>query len=588
MICRNCNAQIEGEEIYECPNCEAVLKTAPARREKNRPAAETVAVVESSNYNGKYQFQKLTDGSYFCDCLSFLFQNGTKVSEPTISHHPFMTCKHIRRELINGNGNNGNGNGGSFIPPSAYQKTCLKKLGVNIEEHLTNAQAYYILKTHLERQGLRYDEFKKLIIEHLKVEFLPLNYFGVEFEGGLGCSKEEFKDKLGRLEIESLITSYDHTLHNMKWKLGSDSSVSIPRLNSVEIVSPKLYGALGFGEVTKVLKLWNETLPFRQGSESERINGVNSSCGTHVHVDASYGWDTQKFFELAKVWVKIEQTVVWYFVSPSRRNKHYCKAVDLPYLEALSRGHMVGDRYYSLNLEAYQRQGSIEYRIHNGTLEPAKIIPWVTFCLMLTDAVKKGLTYRDFEPTFDGVMDAVGMNSSATPLIKEAKSYLTGRFQYWKEDAQRNPSNVPSIPQIDIADIEGEVRRRTVNQRREEVGNRYQYRLSALTRFDANLPTNSVHNLASRSPSGIVSEDAFSFVLEDEGGICRWLVPARLVNDSYTVSHNTETDTLSCNCRGFRTNGYCYHSINLARYIYTQRELEAVETRVIQEEVNNV
>ena len=63
MLCQHCNETIENPDSVECPNCEAVLKAAPARKEKNRPTVEKIAVVESSNYNGKYNLGRLTDGS---------------------------------------------------------------------------------------------------------------------------------------------------------------------------------------------------------------------------------------------------------------------------------------------------------------------------------------------------------------------------------------------------------------------------------------------------------------------------------------------------------------------------------------------
>jgi len=558
--CQHCDAETE---LIECPSCGALLQAAPPRSEQNRPIAEKIAVVESSNYNGEYDIYKLSDGAIFCNCLSFLYQRGTSNGD-----FPFMTCKHIRSEMGNYNFPNF-----KFQAPSDYQRAYLRKLGVNIGEHLTNAQAYFILDALLRRQGLRYDEFKALLLEHPKVNFLPLNHFGVEFEGGLGCSKEQFKEKLAEAGIESIITSYDHTLYNKVWKLGNDSSVSIPDLHDVELTSPKLSGYTGFEEIAKVLTLWNETLPFRNGREG-RIPGVNRTCGTHVHVDA-HGWTVTDFLRLAKVWAKMEVPVIWHLVSPSRRGGRYCRAIDVPYLESLENGYLPGERYYSLNLEAFRRQESIEYRIHNGTLEGRKIISWIIFLLMLTDAVKKGLSHNDFEPSFDGVMDAVGMSgSNTTPLIKEARRYLWKRYLYW----QREDPVPSSAPRIDLVRAEREIRERVVERRRSEINARYSSRRTGLTTYDSNFDAHSVHNLASLRPASIIPPSDF-FSLDGES---RWLVPSRSGNGSYTVVHNTTDDTLHCNCRGFRTHRHCYHSINLARHIITQRLLaeEAVQEEV--------
>ncbi|MCL4491835.1 MAG: amidoligase family protein, partial [Nitrospirae bacterium] len=72
-------------------------------------------------------------------------------------------------------------------------------------------------------------------------------------------------------------------------------------------MTPKLFGAEGFELIRKVLNIWND------------LGGtVNRTCGTHVHIDA-WNWDVPHMLELARIWAKIEQKVLWYLVSPSRR-----------------------------------------------------------------------------------------------------------------------------------------------------------------------------------------------------------------------------------------------------------------------------
>jgi len=413
---------------------------------ENRPFAERIATIEGKKFNNKCNISRLSDGSMFCDCLQFLYQK--KVN----NDFPFSSCKHIRTEMRNHKFPNF-----KFQAPSAFQKAYLKKLGVEVKKRLTNAQAYFILGAHLERQKLKYDEFEDLLFEHPKVNFLPLNYFDVEFEGGLGCSKEEFEEKLAKAGIESLITDYVRTWQNSKWEIESNSSISIHgSLEGVKVTSPKFSGNTGFEEITKVLKLWDETLPtYRNGNK--KILAFDRTCGTHVHVDA-HGWRMRDFLRLAKVWAKMEIPVIWYLVSPSRRNGKYCKTVDEYFIETLSKERILWDRYYSLAFEAYPKR-IVGYRIHEGTLDDKKITSWIVFLLMLTDAVKKGLSHTDFEPTFDGVIDAVGMSgSNTTPLIKEAKNYLSESFQHWKEEERRNPPSSKPTP-INIARIEKKFRK---------------------------------------------------------------------------------------------------------------------------------
>jgi len=550
MRCNFCYTEEIEIEAYECPNCGAVLRTAPARRTK--PTREVLTVVESENFNGIYTIYKNSDNSLSCNCLSFLFQRGTKNSA-----YPFTTCKHIRRYL---EGNDYSIGTFQFVPPSEWQKVVFKKLGVKEHEHLTNTQAYFLIRDILRGQGINYLTMKDVLLADPKPSFIPLRYYGVEFEGGLGCAREEFKDLLEGNGLEAMVTGYDHTLHNCKWKVGFDRSVSPPRgLFPAEVVSPKLYGEVGFQEIRKVLSLWNQTLPFRNGSESERVDGVNITTGTHVHVDAKM-FTRQQLFNLALVWAKIEVPVVFYLVSPSRRDGRYCRQLNREYLKNVFYGTH-NERYFSLNLRAFEQYGSVEFRIHNGTLDPNKIIPWIIFCCKLVEAVENGLTHEKIEPNIISVLDAIGIKGTH-PILLWARESLIARYEKFKAEAEAARLQYSSID-FDV-DVMEELRRDLMRERR------------ALTARDSS-PNNSINNLAARRPSSVIMSGYEQMTGRE------WSVPSRAGERRYTVTLNPETDTLTCNCRGFRTHGHCYHSVNLARYLLTQREFARVET---EQEVN--
>ncbi len=326
-------------------------------------------------------------------------------------------------------------------------------------------------------------------------------------------------------------------------------------------MTPKLFGAEGFELIRKVLNIWND------------LGGtVNRTCGTHVHIDA-WNWDVPHMLELARIWAKIEQKVLWYLVSPSRRGNGYCKRVDRNYLIALLSNPLgETDRYYSLNLNAFARYRTIEFRIHNGTTEAKKIIPWIIFLLKLTDAVKRGLRHQDVEPTFEGVMDAVGMNNSATSVIRDARNYLYGRYMHWKEDAEANPSHMPQVAEVNLDGIDEEAARRGREARQSSMRSRYHNRYQGMTTRNNELPATSVNNLAALGPSAVIEEAVLA--KRHHGGV--WEVPSRQGDTTYRVSLNEGDDTLSCVCRTFRTNQRCYHSINVARYLVLQRELQGV------------
>ena len=73
-------------------------------------------------------------------------------------------------------------------------------------------------------------------------------------------------------------------------------------------------------------------------------------------------------------------------VAPSRLNNSYCKAVSPQRAEANAErirngevSDIQGDRYQSFNLQAFDRHGTLEIRLHQGTLNGTKAIAWAKF-----------------------------------------------------------------------------------------------------------------------------------------------------------------------------------------------------------------
>lgn len=480
-VCHSCGYTLEVYAI-ECPSCGVInLDKARRRHKGNRPTREILTEVVSENHNGKYQIFKNSDNSLSCTCLSFLFQRGIQ------NGVGFSICKHINRYLDDHPITGLNGE----TSPSEWQIAALKRLGIEVFEYLTNTQAYFIFYDLLNKQGVEYREYETLLKEYGNVNILPLYSFGVEFEG-LVRDKEEFKRKLNEAGLSSVLTGYDHTPMN-EWKVGSDGSVhpnfrreSEQNMQPIELVSPKLFGTDGFESIKKALTIWNEV-----GAS------VNISCGTHVHIDA-WNWDKSHMIELSLIWAKIEQPVLWYLVSPSRRNGSYCKAVNREYIRRLATSPVSSlNRYYSLNLNAFSRHKTIEFRLHNGTLHPKKIIPWIIFLLKLTDAIKRGVTHRDIGTAVEGVFETIEMIFFSTSIIREAREYLSGRYTYWLEDSKRYPNHIPNIRTVNLEGIEEEIERAREESIRSNAWSRYRInRNIPLVQGDSNLPANAVRNLA--------------------------------------------------------------------------------------------
>ena len=392
--------------------------------------------------DGRYKIFRLSDGRLFCDCLSFLLQEGT-------DNRGY--CGHIRVYLRENQNVPAVSEGSLFdkgLPLSKRQASTLKSLGVEDEmlEHITYAQAYFMIHALLKKQGMNLKSYQKLLAAFGSVERIPLLHFGVEFEF-YTKSRERLVYQLNKAGIPCRDTELGEP--SSVWRLGTDSSIraigeseelELGNFEEAELVSPKLSGADGLSKLKEVLHIVNDV-----GART------NTTCGLHVHVDAC-GIGEWVLPKLAKVWAKIEVPFVWYLVDPSRRGNRYCSMVDEEYLDNLALG-CFPERYFSLNVRAFRKHGSVEFRLHEGTTDPKIVVPWVVFCLTLVGSVRRGLRYVDIHDTsFEGIVDVLlGMNNkNAVPILKEARNRLFERYCIWKEDAEKHPHHMPEVEPPEI------------------------------------------------------------------------------------------------------------------------------------------
>jgi hypothetical protein len=189
------------------------------------------------------------------------------------------------------------------------------------------------------------------------------------------------------------------------WKITDDGSIN--GNDTVELVSPILSGPAGLEEVAKVVKLM-----------AAAGGKVNKTCGFHVHVNAqdlSSGTLVNVYRRYAKHEAQIDS-----FMVPSRRGNlnGYCKSpTSMLYMldaatpamscedvaelmfERWVGGTYIGGRYNKVNLCAYLRHGTIEFRHHSGTLNVNKVINWIAFCVNFVETSIR----TDSDDIFTGV-----------------------------------------------------------------------------------------------------------------------------------------------------------------------------------------
>ena len=196
---------------------------------------------------------------------------------------------------------------------------------------------------------------------------------------------------------------------NDSWKAVHDGSVA-----GAEVVSPILTAAR-LNEVTRVTRVLTT-----HGAR------VDSSTGFHVHVGArAFASEGVSQNEV------LAQFVLNYYgvhhaiaamVSNSRLRNRFCRVLDrnraeqdAEFIRNGSLGSSVGDRYTSLNLESLGRHGTVEVRLHQGTLNSAKAVGWAQFISALIEATKEGhdLTEIDGLNPWTGV-DERGRGNAST------------------------------------------------------------------------------------------------------------------------------------------------------------------------------
>ncbi len=192
-----------------------------------------------------------------------------------------------------------------------------------------------------------------------------------------------------------------------EWKLMGDSSIKAEcRTDSgyqktrdpayrVEMVTPKLT----YAELPKFQRCVRQV----RGAGAK----VNSSCGLHVHVDAS-NHNRQSLKNLLGIMYSKEDILFKALQVNEARAERWCQKVrepmlrkarelsssettDLTLLENIwyegnvdSRSHYNWTRYYALNLHSVFYRGTVEWRCFNSTLHAGLAAAYVNLCLAIS------------------------------------------------------------------------------------------------------------------------------------------------------------------------------------------------------------
>ena len=183
------------------------------------------------------------------------------------------------------------------------------------------------------------------------------------------------------------------------WKVVSDSSIREEARGNreattsyrVEVVSP-------------ICKY--EDIPLVQEVVRQlRHNGakVNSSCGIHIHVDASRH-SPQTLRNIVNIMASKED-LLYKTLKVQIDREYYCQKADLRFLEDVNlkrpksmsefealwyngasgrHTHYHSSRYHALNLHSVFQKGTIEFRMFNSTLHAGEVKSYIQLCLAIS------------------------------------------------------------------------------------------------------------------------------------------------------------------------------------------------------------
>lgn len=157
--------------------------------------------------------------------------------------------------------------------------------------------------------------------------------------------------------------------------------------SGIEVRTPILSGDEGYEELDHVMRFLN-----KQGC------WVSVSDGMHVHIGAKFLEDDEDAVErLARTW-ESNQRLIGRMCSDHRTGRGSCASLNQDEIAALGKVRPQSPGYptypnhpkfwggrKSLNLQNVPHKGTVEFRLHEGCLDPRKAIAWVQFCQHLVD-----------------------------------------------------------------------------------------------------------------------------------------------------------------------------------------------------------
>lgn len=219
--------------------------------------------------------------------------------------------------------------------------------------------------------------------------------FGVEIECGFPGGTDQVRKLFSR------------ELSAGRWRIGHDGS-------GVELKTPILQGEHGF-----------EMLERAMNKLRKHGGYVTNADGMHVHHDApEFTHSTKKCLLLVESWHN-NLSSIHQMVAPYRRTSGACPRWRQDEIESLRNWSRSMGSFYAqrsdLNLRSLPEHGSIEIRLHEGTLDPEAAIAWIMFGQrFIYDVLQRARPLKDLidDPS---LLSRIKLSKKAQAILAEKK-----------------------------------------------------------------------------------------------------------------------------------------------------------------------
>ena len=261
----------------------------------------------------------------------------------------------------------------------------------------------------------------------------PRQTFGIEFE--MAAPRGARVDTL----IQTVLRGLNGTVpvaDQRSWRARADYRVwNVVRDSScgLEVVSRILQGSEGFVEVM------DATRRLRELAQQYGLH-LNVKTGTHVHL--AYPTHRPSLRNVALTSAFFEPAL-YSLVAPSRMGNTYAES--LRPMVASRRQITRYGRYRTVNFGSLQTHKTLEVRLHNGTLNGAKILTWVSLWMRLMERGRRRVNLpRTYQPLSNGHLFSGGQEADVRSLAEfvQAGPVLTYRLlarrdqlaqKYWQQ-----------------------------------------------------------------------------------------------------------------------------------------------------------